>query len=183
MFFNPVLKNWKLDTIAAVWYSLYFLTLKVRRIQISVCLECGDFSPSLWRTGYMWIFKQKTAKDYRCYELVTSLTLHDEETFGSNAILCLIPARLSQEWVNWLVGMAVERWERCCVTHRETSVWSGLSTQICSPGWWFTFSKLISISILSGLIVLFCFLYLSGFCKVFLPPLVKLATCSAYESC
>lgn len=90
-------------------------------------------------------FKQKQPRITEA-ELVTSLTLHDEETFGSNRLWRLIPARLSREPAKWLVGTAVERGERCCVTHGEKSVWSRLSTQICSPGWWFTFSKLISIS-------------------------------------
>lgn len=159
---------WKAENCAQLplyHYSLYFLAQKVRRIQISVWLKLlGIFSPSLWWTCYVWIFKQKQPRITDA-ELVTSLTLQDGETFGSGTISCLIPAQLSQESVKWLVGMVWEQWERCCITHREE----------CQH----RFVREVDGLHLAGWLVYLIVWFYEGF----LPPLVKLATSSAYKSC
>lgn len=150
-------------------YSLYSRADRVRRIQESVWLSGLSSVMDALRVDS----QTKTAEG-----LPTLSSSHHspsrmkEKTFGSNTIPRLVLPRISENdfW---------ERREKCRVSLGEKSVWSGVSAQVCSPGWWFTFSRLISISTSSGLTGSWFLFYLSGFFfldEVFLPALAKLAT-------
>lgn len=122
-------------------YSLYSRTDRARRIQESVWLSGLSAVMDALRVDS----QTKTADG-----LPTLSSSHHspsrmkKKTFGSNTIPCLVLPKVSKNdfW---------ERREKCCVSPGEKSVWSAVSAQVCSRGWWFTFSRLISISTSSGL--------------------------------
>lgn len=102
-----ILKNLNPHTMAAVWRIVCIPSrAKCGEFKFLVWLKLGDFSPSLWWTCDMWIFKQKQPRITDA-ELVTSLTLRDEETLGSNKNL------VSHSRPGFSKNHCNDLWKRC----------------------------------------------------------------------
>lgn len=134
--------------------------------------QAWGISAHLWWTCYAWIFKWKQPRIIDA-ELVTSLTLLYEETFGSNKILCLVLSRLSQESLKSLLWMVWEWWEGVAL-HIERSLFEAQCQR------WFV-HKVDGLHLTGWLVYLtaraasFLFLLLFWCCKVFFASSSKIS--------